>query len=351
MSGPREQPDSGTDDAAGPTATRLRPVVGDLRQVCRIDRLVHEEGRARGARLVRLVTGGGLEVELHPDRCLDIGHVTWRGQPVAWASPAPTAGPAFAEHGGNGWLRTFSGGLLTTCGLDQFGAPSSHGGEELGLHGRASSLPAQHLSTACRPEPDGRVLLEVSGEMAQARLFGENLLLHRRVRSQLGSAGIEVLDTVTNRGVDPQPHLLLYHLNLGWPLIDEGATVDIPSRHVEARDAAARRGLPTWRDVPAPAREWEEQVLRHELPQDAPVSVRVTNARAGLALRVDVHTAQLPHLFQWRLFRQGTYVLGIEPANSPVITGRAAAAAGGSLPVMQAGEVRTYRLGLTLSDA
>jgi hypothetical protein len=332
-------------------ASELVERVGDLRQLCRIDRLQHDDGPARGARLLRMVTGGGLEVELHPDRCLDIGHVTWRGQPLAWASPAPVAAPALSDPDGAGWLRTFAGGLLTTCGLDHFGAPSQDGAAAFGLHGRAASLAAQHLSSRCEPSGDGTVRLEVSGEMRQAALFGENLRLLRTVESAFGSNSFTVTDSVTNLGRDPQPHMLLYHLNLGWPLIGPDCEIGIPSRRVVPRDATAAEGLPSWHTVPPPQPRWDEQVLRHDLPPDEPVTIRVTNPATQLALSLRFSAAALPQLFQWRHFRAGAYVLGLEPANCPVIQGRAAAREAGVLPVLEPEENREYALEFSAADA
>lgn len=332
------------------SVSELRERIGDLRQVCRIDRLTYDDGPGRGSRLLRMVTGGGLEVELHPDRCLDIGNVTWRGQPLAWASPAPVTSPWLLEHGGERWLRGFGGGLITTCGLDQFGSPSHDGGEDFGLHGRASSLVAEHLSTDVAQGEDGQVHLQVRAKFRQARLFGENLLLRRTVSSTLGSASFILEDAVTNLGADRQPHLMLYHCNVGWPLLDAGAHVEIPSTDVIPRDEVAAAGLEQWRTVTPPEPGWQEQVLLHHLPAE-PVTVRVVNERAGLALAIQFDPAQLPHLFQWRHFACGVQVLGLEPANAPEIGGRNAARRAGVLPMLEPGETRHYRVEFSASGS
>ena len=49
----------------------------------------------------------------------------------------------------------------------------------------------------------------------------------------------------------------------------------------------------------------------------------------------------LPHLVQWKMPAQGTYVTGLEPANCRV-EGRAIEREKGRLQVMQPGEVRRY---------
>jgi hypothetical protein len=336
--------------SGSPPLPQLRERVGHLRQVCRIDRLVHADGPARGSRLIRLVTGGGLEVELHPDRCLDIGHVTIAGQPVAWASPSSVAGPWFVEHQSDAWRRTFAGGLLTTCGLDQFGAPNVDLGVAYGLHGRASSLPAQHLNTEIIEAPDGDVQLCVSGEMRQAQLFGENLVLRRRITSQLGATGFVVEDEITNDGSGLQPLLLLYHLNLGWPLLGDDVWVGIPSSSVHPRDEVAHRALGEWAQGSEPVVGWQEQVLRHDLDGNS-ARVTVHNPSTGLALHLDLDPRQLPYLFQWRQFGRGEYVLGLEPANAPVIGGRAEAREAGELPHIEPGEKQRFRLAIELKSA
>jgi hypothetical protein len=54
--------------------------------------------------------------------------------------------------------------------------------------------------------------------------------------------------------------------------------------------------------------------------------------------------ASFPYLVQWKMMGEGTYVLGIEPANCPVIGGRVAASEQGALPQLAPGETRLYCL-------
>jgi hypothetical protein len=63
-------------------------------------------------------------------------------------------------------------------------------------------------------------------------VFGENLVLTRRIEAALGGATIGVTDRVENRGFRPTPHMLLYHYNFGFPLLDEGAELLLPSRAI-----------------------------------------------------------------------------------------------------------------------
>lgn len=334
----------------GLSLAELRRRVGDVTQLARVEQFAEAEGPARGARRLRVVTGSGLEFDVHADRCLDIGAVTYRGTPLAWMAPRDTGPSASAGHGALDWLRGFSGGLVATCGLDHFGPPCEDGGEAFGLHGRIGSHAATEVSAASGPTPDGGYELTVRGTVRQSRLFGENLVLHRTIRASLGSSSVELHDRVVNEGHAPAPHMILYHVNAGWPLLDDGAVLQVPGSAVTPRDADAREGLAAWHTFGPPRPGWREQVFRHDLPPEAVVEARLVNPQLGLGLRLAVDSGQLPWIFQWKMLGEGAYVLGIEPANCPVIEGRARAREAGVLPVLAPGEQREYRLVWTVEE-
>jgi hypothetical protein len=296
-----------------------------------------------------VVRCGDLAFDVHPDRGLDIGATTFRGVPVAWTSPSGVTSPWNRESSPMGWLGAFGGGLVTTCGLDAFGSPSHDGDEEFPLHGRASTLQADQVCHGGRWTDEGDYQITVSGRLRQARLFGENLELHREIRCTLGTAQITVHDVVTNLGAADQPHMVLYHVNLGWPLLDEGAALRVPSLEVVPRDEDARVALSDWSTCGEPTHPFPEQVFRHRLPDEpGDVEAVLDNPRLGLALSVGFNTGQLPHLFQWKMLGSGVYALGLEPANSSSIEGRETARRTGSLPVLAPGESREYRLSFRL---
>lgn len=333
----------------GKTWTRqeLSAFVGHPDQLARIDALEFADGRERGARAFQVQTGSGLCYTVLADRALDIAACTMNGLSLAWMSPAGNVHPAYYEASGAGWLRSFPGGLLTTCGLDQFGAPSSDQGESYGLHGRIGNTPAEQVSYRAYWSGD-EYLLEISGEMRQARLFGENLVLRRQILSRLGSNIIEIADSVTNEGFTPQPHMILYHCNPGFPLVSPQSRLDIPAGRTHARDAFAQEGLAHWQQFDAPTADYAEQVFRHEATAtDGWVTVTVENP--ALRLQIAYEQENLPHLFQWKMMGQGAYVLGIEPANSSAIQGRSFARSSGDLPVLQPGETVEYRLRFSVS--
>jgi Domain of unknown function (DUF4432) len=319
--------------------------VGQLSQVARIDSFTEDQGSARGARRLRLVTGGGLEVELHPDRALDIGQVTYRGMPVAWVSAPGITSPTSFDGSNTEWLRTFGGGLLATCGLDTFGPPSVHRGVCYGLHGRIGRQPARLLvaEVACGA-------LSIVAESRQAAVSGENLILRRTVTADVGGSRLRISDTVTNEGWTDAGHMLLYHCNLGWPLISDAATLVVPSAEIQPRDAEATAGLADWARLCPPIPGFREQVFCHTgLSNDAVVAV--DNSRADLRLELRFSVQTLPALVQWKMTGEGEYVLGLEPANVGFLGGRARAAEACCLPILPARSSVDYWIEFKLSPS
>ncbi|MBO1901052.1 aldose 1-epimerase family protein [Leucobacter weissii] len=323
----------------GRTLPEARRRVGALRQLAGADELVETQGPARGGRRIVVTSGGGLALDLHPDRALDIGAVSYRGVPLAWHSPTGFASPALAVDSGTGWLRSFGGGLLATCGLDAYGPPSLESGIEYPMHGRVGTVPAAITRSQVA---DTEIVVE--GEVRQTAVFGENLVLRRRIRIPLGGTSIVVEDRVTNEAAAPVGHMVLYHANLGWPLIDEGAVLDLPSNAVSPRDADAASGLEHWDALSAPVPGYDEQVFRHDFSDRGTAEVSVDNPSLDVRLALRFDTASLPALHQWKMLGEGHYVLGLEPTNVDWSLGRAAARDAGVLPILAPGESADYRL-------
>ena len=325
------------------TRAELVRHIGHMDQVAGIRLLVAGDGGARGNRVLEVWTGTGLFFLVQADRALDISVCRYKGIPLAWASAVGETHPAHYEPAGLGWLRSFAGGLLATCGLDHFGAPSRDGADELGLHGRISNLPARSLGYRARWIGE-EYSLEIAGEMRQSTLFGENLVLRRRISTHLGSSRIRLEDEVVNEGFKPQPHMILYHFNMGFPLVCEESRLRLDTETTAPRDAHAEQGLVEWRCLQRPTADYVEQVYHHVPMADAEglVHVELENPALGVGVRWTYEKRNLPHLFQWKMMGEGEYALGIEPANSSGIDGRASARELGDLPVLAPGESRRY---------
>jgi len=321
----------------------LRKLVGGLGQIAGIRLVELAEGRVRGMRAADVYTGSGFRFQVLVDRGLDIGAAEQAGRPLAFVHPALGA-PALHERPGLGWLRTFGGGLVTTCGLDHFGPPDPEG-EGYGLHGRASHLPAEGLRVRQEWRGDEYVL-ELEGETRQTRLFGENLRLERRLSTRLGATSLLLEDRVTNEGFRPASLAVLYHCNFGFPVVSPDSELLVRGRSVRPRDEAARAGLADHLRFGPPQAGFAEQVFFHE-PEagaDGLASAAVVNRGLGFGAYMRWRAAELPVLAHWKMTGEGEYVCGLEPSTHAMTPTRREQREAGTLRELAPGESVSFRL-------
>lgn len=323
----------------------LRARIGAMSQLARIDSYEVANGSAFGTRRIRMVTGGGLDLDFLPDRALDIGHLTFRGVPIPWISAVDFVSPHQFETEGTEWLRTFSGGMLATCGLDTFGPASEDTGKWYPMHGRVGALPSTVVETSL-----DQGVLTVRGEVHQAKVFGENLVLRRTYTAVLGGSTLHIRDTVTNESSTDAGHMMLYHFNLGWPLLDESAVLEIPSKTTTPRDERAIAGLESWQTIEPPQLGFSEQVYFHEAHPGNGLAV-VDNPNLDLRLEIQFSTQTLPGLFHWKMADYGHYVMGLEPSNTHHVHGHQTAREASVLPILLPGESVEYEIDLVFSGS
>jgi len=331
-----------------PDPPHLRRRIGDASQLVSTRSARLADGSEDGVRVIDARASGGLSVLILADRGLDLGPVWAAGHQVSWQSTTGVVHPAyFAERD---WLRSFHGGLLTTCGLQNVGLPSDDEGTSHGLHGRISNVPARNVSHRVLEE-DGRLVAEISGEMRETDVFGSDLLLRRRIRLPMGETVVHVEDEVVNQGFAPTAMLVLYHVNVGYPVVADGARLIGPPAQVVGRDEAAQAIVAEHASFAPPQDGAREHVFEHRLiePGAARASISVANpdhaATGGIAVTVTWDPRQLPRLWQWRMLGPGMYVTGLEPANCG-LGGRSAERAAGTLEVLAPGASR--RSGVTI---
>jgi len=326
--------------------------VGSVSQLGGARQAELSDGRGRGVRLVDLNLGDGFELTVVPDRGMDVYAARYQGMSLAWHSSVGVVAPSYYEPEGTGWLRSFGGGLLATCGLSYAGAATVDYGGELGLHGRIGNLPASGVQAGGHWEGDEYVI-STSGEVRETVVFGTNLVLDRKIWGRLGERRFFLEDRVRNESFHRVPHQILYHINLGFPLVDAGARVLTPSARVVPRDAEARRDSNEWAYVINPTPEFAEKVYYHDMKTDADGYVLAGLVNFTLwqgepfGLYVKYLKEQLPRFAQWKMMGEGDYVMGLEPANCGV-EGRNRDRADGLLQFLEPGEERQYQLEIGL---
>ena len=336
------------------TRRDLEAHVGRVEQIGGVRRVQWTEGPESGVEEVQVRTGAGLSYSILPSRGLDIGLAEFGGIPLCWLSPNGEVHPAFYDDRGLAFLRTAVGGLLMTCGLTQVGSPSIDNDEELGLHGRAHHTPARQVCAEGFWEGD-EYFMVVRGKVEETSIFGRNLRLTRKITSCLGKNEIVIQDVVENAGFEPAPHMMLYHFNFGFPLLDVETEIHFPSGRVIPREPELPlEGLETWQ---SPQANYRERVYYHENLSagiDGRVAVTLRNPHfplrdKPLMVQLIWETKNLPILVQWKMPGLSTHVLGIEPANCHV-EGRAVERQRGSLVVLEPGQSIHYDLKLSVSQ-
>jgi hypothetical protein len=308
--------------------------VGDASQLFGIDLVTYADGPERGLRALRLRTGGGLEAEILVDRAMDVGAMSLFGVPLGWRSGNGFRHPWLHEHdaeGGLGWLRSFSG-LMNTCGLDHIMGMAEETAEHFdypyrakvshGIHGRVAFTPARLEGYGACWDGDA-CMIWAEGRIRQVTMFGENLELHRRIEAPVGGTSLEVVDRVTNLGFRTTPHAMLYHVNLGWPVVAAETRLVMPlERTVYYAHDPHEAAIGPIEQAP-PQAGFREQVYEHALRHGADGSgtVMLTNptfsglpGATGLGFRMSYDARAMPAFYQWQNLQEGDYVIGLEPA-------------------------------------
>lgn len=320
--------------------------VGDISQVAGARPCVLANGPEDGLRAIELYTGGGLEFTVVPGRGMDISATRVNGRSLAWRAAPTDFNAALYEPEELGWLRTFAGGMLVTAGLTYMGAPCVDQGVRLGLHGRVSHTPARNV--ACSGEWRGdEYIVSATGCVREAAVFGDRLSMTRTISIQAGKNRIFLHDVVENEGAETAPHMILYHMNAGWPLVDAGTRFVAPSAKVTPRDADAADGADTYNVMHDPTAGYREKVYFHTMTPgaDGKVTAALVNPilDGGMALTVTYRPDELPCFTQWKMLGVGAYVVGMEPGNAHVL-GRDQERAAGRLQFLEPGERREYHI-------
>ena len=324
---------------------------GSVDQVGGIEAGELTEGASRGVRTVTVQTAAGLQYVIAPDCGMNIISCSYQGIPVCWKPGVKSANPGLYDPQLTGWLRSFNGGLLVTCGLSQIGTACVDEGTAYGLHGRIANTPAEVVSVRGEWMGD-RYGMTFEGVVRESMALGPRLVLRRRIFSWLDTASIQVQDTITNESWYDAPLLTSYHINFGYPLITETAEVYFENHEGTEyyNDASRERGMDGISRCDSPAREFAEQIYLQKLQEENGLkSFQVSNQLEGSRLSARVrYSDNLNYLIHWRQFGEGDYVLGFEPANT-TIRGRAAERADKNVVVLGGQESVTYTLAFDFS--
>src|SRR5215469_8594541 len=286
--------------------------IGRLEQVAGVRLVTLGDGQARGVRVLEFRTGTGFAFDVLVDRSFDVGRCELGGRPLSWLSGAGVVAPWYYEPDDWGWFRAWGGGLPA----------------------RLAGYGEQWDGDEC--------VLWAEGEVLQSAVFGEQLLLSRRIEARVGGCSFTVRDQVKNAGHTRTSHMFLYHCNVGFPVVDEGAELLVPSRRTTTDYGVPVEGYAA---MSGPVRGATEACFEHDLIAEpaGTVPVALVNRSLELGVYQIFRISQLPYHTVWRMMGEGTYALAMEPSTNRD-AGRPDARERGELQWLEPGEERRYEL-------
>ncbi|CZT57223.1 hypothetical protein BN3661_01861 [Eubacteriaceae bacterium CHKCI005] len=317
---------------------QVREYIGKLDQVFAVKQYVLQGGRQEGVHAIDVSTGAGMELTILPDRCMDFYQLKLNGKGLNFLSPTGIVGPSYCGKAVDGWLPSFGGGFLTTCGMDNIGVGGEDQGEILRMHGSLSNTPAEQVSV-CTTVEEGVPTVRISGVMRDATLFLGDVHMTRTVVLRHGINAFEFTDRFVNVGFSSRPLMLLYHFNMGYPLLDETAQLILPTNRVTPRTKHAADYVEQYACITPPSTPFEEMCYYHDIQADdqGMATVGLRNAQQHLGVEITYDKKVLDHFVQWKMLGKGEYAIGLEPCNA-TIDGRADARENGSLKYLAPGE-------------
>lgn len=318
--------------------------IGHKDQLMKVKRIKMQEGKASGVDMIDVQNRSGMHFDVNVSRGMDIPYLDFCGENVGFISPCGVVAPEYFDDKELGFLKSFTAGFLTTCGLKVAGAPCEYEGTAYGLHGNLSHTPAEDVS--CRIVEDGEVPAAViRGTVRDAVIFGDKMTLEREIKCFYKERKFTLHDKVTNDGYKKVRQMILYHCNIGYPILTPDSEIYIPSLEVKARNAHAQEGIDSWMKLQEADPDYEEMCYYHKLKPDennhATAAIYNPELELGIAIEIDLST--LDHFVQWKMMGAGDYVMGLEPGNS-TIDGIEDAVNNGSMKYLEPGESREYQL-------
>lgn len=320
---PRNEPVSAVDESnlssrhPGPLPAEISTKAGNFKLEHRLLR----SGTSTGVEMLT-VHGKRASFTVVPTRGMGIWRASSGGVDYGWDSPVrgpihPSLVP-LDEPSGIGWLTGFDE-LLVRCGLESNGAPEFDEKNRLRypLHGRIANTPAESLYVTV---DDDEGTIEIMGIVRESKLFFGNWTLTSIIRMQIDDDSIEIEDRVTNWADTSRDHQLLYHINVGAPVLESGAQLVVPAIEIVPKTKWSAERLESYDNYGPPQVGFAEQVylMRTHADSESWSQVLLRSAAGDKGLGVRFDTSTLPYFVQWKNTAgpNDGYVTGLEPSTN-----------------------------------
>ena len=317
----------------------MKNYIGNPLQIRGAEKYVLEGGKGNGMHFLNIRNGLGLEVWISLDRAGDVSRVNFKGDNIGYFAPCGYVAPEYYDNKGAGFLKSFTAGFFTTCGLTAVGSPCTDEGEELPLHGTISHIPAE-LNGIEESEDELIVKLTVR----DASLFGRKLVMKRVYKFSYTDNNFEVSDTVTNEADTSSPYMILYHCNFGYPILSENSLIKIPNNSISPRDEHASEFINTALNMEKPQAYYQECCYYYDVKADNDIAkVGIYNDDINKGVVMEYKKTELPYFTEWKMMGKTDYVLGLEPGNCTP-DGRDVLRKNGTLKFLEPDEQKTTKV-------
>lgn len=270
--------------------------ISNLQQIASIRKYKYTDGIERDLEVIDC-DNGNIRFLLNVTKALDLMQIYHKGANVSFISKN---GFTAREVG---FLNRFEGGMLYTCGLDYVGARDGRD-----MHGEFHNIPATVTRSEC--SEDG---ITVEATIRDTELFGKNLIFKRRICSALGSDTVTVEDTLINDGYKAENYAILYHVNIGYPMLDEGARVEADVKECYPRTDWSRQMMGEREYITDAVPNQFENCFFMKLNTK---SASLINEKLGKRFTLEYRGDPLDKFLQWKSMGSGDYALGFEPSTT-----------------------------------
>ncbi len=321
----------------------MNPYIGHDTQYYGIEEHRLVGGKGDGMRLYEINNGKGLELVVSLDRCGDITRLKFRGINLSYMSPCGYVAPAYYDNINENWLKSFTAGFLTTCGLENVGKISVDQEEKFPLHGSIANQPCDH---AYWTENEEYLIVHIL--VKDETIFARKLRLERMIGVSKTENEFEICDRIINSGDTVEPMMILYHINMGYPLLDEDSVITVPAKEVVPRDAHAEADVENWMYMQKPTAGYRERCYYHRFGDKAGMA-SIYQPKLNIGLSIHFDTQDLDGFIEWKMMGIRDYVLGLECGNC-YPDGRNVMRENGMLKFLNPGEQKEYRVKIRLSE-
>ena len=327
-----------------------------------VEKVTLHGGKQEGVDLV-IIDNGELQIRIIPTRGMGVLDVRTSKIRLGWESPVrEVVHPRHVnlhDRGGLGWLEGFNEWLVR-CGLEFAGLPGRDSfintlGEtaemDLTLHGKIGNIPASEVEVLIEEVPPYRI--RVRGRVDERMFSGPNLELWTEISTQPGSRRFTLSDQLTNHGSFAQEFQLIYHVNYGSPLLEEGSIFVAPASRIYPFNEHSARNIAAFDQYQAPKAGFVAEVytLYPLAGEQGRTTVALRNRDATKAVSMSFSVEELPYLTLWKntnSVKEG-YVTGIEPGTG-FPNNRQVERKFGRVPKLNPGEARTFHLEFAIHD-